>query len=315
MVERSFTALPTMKNPLHYIRQYPQRTKRVLGIDYDQFQQLLEQAQLKHDQRQAEIEAQKIRVNAKGGGRKPLLSVAEEVCLCLFYLRHYPTFEVLGLQFGVSKTEANGTVHYWLKILRVLLPASLLEQVAPYSSDYAIVQEWLTQLQLIVDSLEQARERPSDNEVQRSYFSGKKQQHTFKCQIVTLPRGKDIVDAVAGAKGPTSDISLFREQQSKFAPAQGFDGDKAYVGAENVQTPHKKPRSKELTPQQKVENKEFSSTRRIFVEHVIRLLRIFRITKERFRLHADTYEQVILTVCGLVRLRLGMIVLPVLSES
>lgn len=128
---------------------------------------------------------------------------------------------------------------------------------------------------------------------------------------MTLPEGKDIVDATAGAKGPTSDISVFRERQSKFAPGQGFDGDKAYVGADNVQTPHKKPRGKELTPQQKAQNKEFSSTRRIFVEHMIRLVRIFRIAKERFRLHPDTYEQVLLTVCGLVRLRLGMIVLPI----
>jgi hypothetical protein len=315
MVEQSFTALPTMKNPLDYIRKYPQRTKRLLGIDYPQFLQLLEQAQLKQTEQQAEIELQKIRVNAKGGGRKPLLSIEEEVCMCLFYLRHYPTFEVLGLQFGVSKTEANDTVHYWLRILRVLLPASLLEQVEAHNSDYALVQEWLSELRLIVDSLEQARERPGDNEEQRSYFSGKKQQHTFKSQIVTLPLGKDIVDVSAGAKGPTSDINLFRERQSRFAPRQGFDGDKAYVGAQNVQTPHKKPRGKELTEQQKEENKEFSSTRRIFVEHVIRLLRIFRIARERFRLHPDTYEQVILTVCGLVRLRLGMIVLPVLSKS
>jgi len=43
------------------------------------------------------------------------------------------------------------------------------------------------------------------------------------------------------------------------------------------QTPHKKPRGKELSPQQKAQNKEFSSTRRIFVEHTIRLVRIFRI--------------------------------------
>ncbi|MBD2018521.1 IS5/IS1182 family transposase, partial [Microcoleus sp. FACHB-53] len=48
-----------------------------------------------------------------------------------------------------------------------------------------------------------------------------------------------------------------------------------------------------------------------FVEHVIRLLKIFRIARERFRLHPDTYEQVILTVCGLVRRRIGTVVLPV----
>jgi hypothetical protein len=64
----------------------------LLGIDYPQFLQLLEQAQLKHGEQQAERERQKIRINAKGGGRKPLLSVEEEVCLCMFYLRHYPTF-------------------------------------------------------------------------------------------------------------------------------------------------------------------------------------------------------------------------------
>jgi hypothetical protein len=52
-----------MKNPLHYIHKYPQRTKRVLGIDYNQFLQLLEQAEMKHNERQAEVERQKIRVN------------------------------------------------------------------------------------------------------------------------------------------------------------------------------------------------------------------------------------------------------------
>ncbi len=49
-----------------------------------------------------------------------------------------PTFEVLGLHFGVSKTQANDTFHYWIKILRTK-PASLLEQVDTNdSSDYAI---------------------------------------------------------------------------------------------------------------------------------------------------------------------------------
>ncbi len=130
-----------------------------------------------------------------------------------------------------------------------------------------------------------------------------------------MPGGKALVDAGAGEQGPTRDIALFRQQQSHFAPGQGFDGDKAEVGAQHVQTPHNQPRGQALTPEQQAQNKEFSSTRRSLVEQVIRLLRSFRIAKERFRRHPDTYEQVFLTVCGLVRLRLGMIVLPVFSES
>jgi hypothetical protein len=313
MVEQCFVILPKMKNILHYIKEYPNRTKQVLGIDHAQFSDLLMQAELRHNQLQAEIESQKNRVNVKGGGRRPILSIPEQICLCLFYLRHHPTFEVLGIQFGISKTEANDTMHYWLNIFRALLPASLLDEIELSGSEHSEIQDYLEQFELIVDSLEQARERPGDNDEQKKYFSNKKKQHTFKSQIITLPKGQDIVDVAAGKREPTSDINIFREQESKFSCEQEFVGDKAYVGANNMKTPHKKPRGGELTKEQKEENKKLSSTRRIFVEHVIRLLRIFRVTQERFRLKPSTYEQIIFVACGLVRLRLGMIDLSVLT--
>jgi len=297
-----------MKNPLHYIWEYPHRSKQLLGISYEQFLQLLAQAAERQQQRQTEMEQTKVRLNAKGGGRKPKLSLAEEVSLCLFYLRQLPTFEVLGLHFGVSKTEANDTFHYWLKILWEILPASLLEQVERQTSDYEVVQELLTQFELLVDSTEQPRERPVDNQEQQAYYSGKKKNHTFKNQLISLPKAADIVDVMVGEKGPTSDISLFRRQQPKFPATQGFGGDKAYVGAERMSTPHKKPRNGELTEKQQAENKLISSNR-IFIEHLIRLLKIFRVAKERFRLNPGTYAQVISTVCGLVRLRIGTLIL------
>lgn len=118
-----------MKNPLHYIQKYPHRTKQILGITNEQFQDLLSIAEIHHYHVQTEIEDNKVRLNQKGGGRKPKLEISEEICLCLFYLRQMPTFEILGLHFGISKTEANDTFHYWLKIFREVLPASLLEQV------------------------------------------------------------------------------------------------------------------------------------------------------------------------------------------
>ncbi|PSB47287.1 IS5/IS1182 family transposase [Cyanosarcina cf. burmensis CCALA 770] len=298
-----------MKNPLHYIHKYPHRSKQILGIDGQQFLKLVQQAELKHKEQQALREKTKIRVNLPGGGRKPKLTIPEQVCLCLFYLRQMPTFEILGMHFNVSKTEANETFHYWLKILREVLPASLLEQVENQESDYAIVQEILTEFKLIVDSYEQPRERPTDNKEQPEYFSGKKKRHTLKSQVISLPLAKDIVDVLVGEKGRISDIALFRNQMAKFAPAQSFQGDKAYIGGKNISTPHKKPRNRELTTAQKTENKLFSG-KRIFVEHLIRLIKIFRIASERFRLHSQVYEPIILTVCGLVRLRIGSLILP-----
>jgi hypothetical protein len=293
---------------LDYIQKYPLRAKQILGISYEQFQSLLKAAAEKHLKMKKENEKQKVRINSPGGGRKELLSTSEQICLCLFYLRQIPTFEILGMLFSVSKSEANATFHYWRKILREILPCSLLEQVGNQEGDLIIVQEILTSFKLLVDSVEQPIDRPSDNEEQKKFFSGKKKQHTLKNQVVGLPEAKDIVDIEVGFPGPTADINLFRQQQTKFDEGQEFEGDKGYQGGNNITTPHKKKRNQKLSDQQKEENKVLSS-KRIFVEHLIRMIKIFQIASQRFRLNSDVYKEIILIVCGLVRLRIGALVL------
>jgi DDE superfamily endonuclease len=101
---------------------------------------------------------------------------------------------------------------------------------------------------------------------------------------------------------------LFREIQPKFDSKQQFRGDKAFIGGENIITPHKKPKGQKLTENQKQENKEFSS-QRVFVEHIIRLVKIFRICEQRFRLRSQNYDQIIRIVCGLIRLRIEVLIL------
>lgn len=120
--------------------------------------------------------------------------------------------------------------------------------------------------------------------------------------------GDEIVDVKIGEYGPKSDINIFREVQIKFNPTQHFKGDKAFIGGENISTPHKKPKNAELTQQQNEENKVFSS-KRIFVEHLIRLIKIFRIGEQRFRLRFNHYNRVMSVVCGLIRLRIGTLIL------
>lgn len=312
MVESKVDLLPPrneMISTLDYIQKYPLRGKQLLGISYDQFTDLVNCAKKCHEEEQLKKEQNKIRIHRGGGGRKELLSIPEQVCLCLFYLRQIPTFEVLGMLFSVSKTVAHETFHYWRKILRKILPSSLLESVENQQEDLMIVQEILTSFKLLVDSVEQPIDRPSDNEEQKKFFSGKKKQHTVKNQIVSLPKGKDIVDIKVGVPGPTADINLFREQLDKFDEQQEFEGDKAYQGGKNITTPHKIKRKQKLTESEEKENKVLSS-KRIFVEHLIRVVKIFQIASQRFRLKKNVYNEIVLTVCGLVRLRIGTLVLP-----
>ncbi|MGK7921017.1 MAG: transposase family protein [Trichodesmium sp.] len=297
-----------MTQILEYLNNHPKEVKRVIGITDKQLKKLMENAQIIAKNKKMEMgEREKLLIKA-GGGRKKILKVEEEIILTLYYLHHIPTFQILGINFGVSESTANNIFHYWINILQELLPGSLLEQFQEKEDEYLWIQEILTEQELIVDSTEQSIYRPYDDDKQKKYYSGKKKNHTLKNQIITTERGTEIVDVIVGKRGPESDINLLIQQQKKFDKEQKFQGDKGYQGAERTKIPKKKPRKQELPPEIKEENKK-KSQKRIFVEHVIRLIKIFGVARERFRLKDSNYQKVILTICGLVRLRIGAFIL------
>ena len=63
-----------------------------------------------------------------------------------------------------------------------------------------------------------------------------------------------------------------------------------------------------MSEEVKKENQK-KAQKRIFVEHVIRLIKIFKVARERLRLKESNYEKVILKICGLVKLRRGGLIL------
>ena len=150
----------------------------------------MQQASLRESQERQRIEQTKTRDNAPGGGRKPILSSESEIGLCLFYLRHLPTVEILWLQFGISKTSANDIFHYWLKILRELLPASLLEPVKNQVSKCEVVQELLIEFELLVDSTEQSGERPGEYKEQKKIFQARRRNIPLKTSLLFFLKRK-----------------------------------------------------------------------------------------------------------------------------
>jgi hypothetical protein len=265
-----------------YIEKHPSETQRVLGIDYDQLMELIINAENLYDRQKQHQESQKTRIIKPGSGRPPKLTIADQILLTLVYLHHLPTFQILGVQFGIGESTANYIFHRWVKILRELLPASFLEQVKKNDSDLELVLEILTKFELIVDSYEHPIERPTDDREQKNNYSGKQKRHTKKNQVIVMPSGQEIVDVVVGETGATAEIKIWRNQKLSLESSQRFQGDKAYVGEPLINTPHKKPRERHLTPAQKRENKS-KAQKIIFVEHLIRLLKIFRVASERFR--------------------------------
>ena len=87
-------------------------------------------------------------------------------------------------------------------------------------------------------------------------------------------------------KGTEHDFQLFKS--SKVRPLESIEilADKGYQGIKKIHslsfTPKKKPKKKSLTLKEKEYNQELAK-QRIYIEHVIRCLKIFRILAQPYR--------------------------------
>ena len=86
--------------------------------------------------------------------------------------------------------------------------------------------------------------------------------------------------------GKTHDFALFKNSRLALASHLELLADTGYQGVDklhsNSHTPHKKSKHRPLTPQQKQQNQTLAS-RRIRVEHALRILKRFRILNSTYR--------------------------------
>jgi len=61
-----------MSSILEHINKNPQETQRLIGLEYDELQRLIQNAEKLHQEKQALLESQKIRIISGGGGLKIL---------------------------------------------------------------------------------------------------------------------------------------------------------------------------------------------------------------------------------------------------
>ena len=89
-----------MTNPYQDIQRHLERTKLLLGMDFEQFEQLVRVARHTDEQHKAAVKHQKTVSTSLEEGTLPTLSMPEQICICLLYLRQMPIFELLGVLFN-----------------------------------------------------------------------------------------------------------------------------------------------------------------------------------------------------------------------
>ena len=159
---------------------------------------------------------------------------------------------------------------------------------------------------IFIDGTERPIQRPKDKEKQKKNYSGKKKAHTRKNILIT-DKNRRIGYLSPPEEGKKHDYGMFKDLfPPEIFPKDltlwldlGFTGvEKDYPEA-SVMMPKKKPRGKELTDGEKMQNKVISGIR-VLVEHAISGIKRLRITTDKFRNKKDTFnDKAMLISCGL----------------
>jgi hypothetical protein len=255
----------------------------------------------------------------KSGPKGVLDTPEKRLFFVLYYLKTYPTFDVLGFQFDLSAGHAHDDVAAYLPVLQRtlgtlnVLPKRAIESVEEFRQ---LVDQYS---KLLIDCTEAPCVRPCDDDEQSERYSGKKKRHTLKSLMVTdAHRQILLLSPLYG--GSVHDYTLMKET---FDPAQPYFADDievkldlGFLGAQkdygsSMLLPHKKPRKSEnnptpaLTEQQKEENYRHAKER-IIVEHAIGGMKAFYCLTHRIRNQSIAFiDQLFAVSAGLWNLKIA----------
>jgi hypothetical protein len=280
------------------------------GLTIEAFQKLLpafEQAYLVSLEEQ-DTKRKTLRQRQPGGGRHARLhNNADKLVFILFYYKFYPTQIVQGFFFGVSQPQANEWIHRLTPVLNMALGYEK-QLPARKATDAEAILAACPGLEFIIDGSERQIARPKDKERQKSFYSGKKRRHTIKNTFISNKRTKKIKVLGKTVPGKKHDKKLADEEDWRFPSGSHVWKDTGYQGYEPDNTithqPKKKPRSGELTAEEKEKNKAISKDR-IGVEHSIGGAKVYRIVRDIFRNRKTDFEDSVMEIaCGLHNLRI-----------
>jgi hypothetical protein len=253
------------------------------------------------------------RRRAPGAGGRYALDLRHRLLLALVWLKVYPTYEVLGLLFGLDKGNAQRNARDILGVLELLddFPFDPDPGGRPRRSSLAAVMGAFPQVRLVLDSKEQRVYRPGGpHERQKPYYSGKKKAHTLKTQLGVAPDG--VIESVSPpVPGSVNDVRLARETcvLDGLTEGEAVLADKGYEGADKgyeaggLILPKKDRKKNPCTEQDKARNRLISRYR-VVVEHAIAQLNRFTVLRQVYRGQRLRYGQVVRAVAVLANRRI-----------
>lgn len=279
-------------------RKKPRVFQQLTGMTIEEFDKLKAAFQKAYE----EDEQQRGKPGSRVGRKAVLLRCEDKLFFIVFYLRHYPTQEVLGFWFGISQGQANHWIHRLTPVVKKALGEEK-ELPGRTAEDIKELMQACPELAFILDGTERPIRRPQDGERRRKDYSGKKKRHAKKNIIIAEKATGEVLGLGATQPGSKHDKACVDEENYTFPQGSTLFQDTGFQGyapeGASIEQPTKKPRGKELSPEQKEENRKISS-QRVCVEHSIGGIKVFHIVSTIFRNIKEGFNDLVMeTVCGL----------------
>jgi hypothetical protein len=245
------------------------------------------------------------RQRAAGAGPKGVLpDPRHKLFFILFYLKAYPTQDVMGYLFGLSQPQVCARVGQLLPLLQTLMQAELPvrhgRELAQVLQDLPEVKE------VLIDGTERPIARPQHKGRRDRHYSGRRKRTTVKNVVVTACRRVVLLTPTAPGrrhdKAEADRAKVRLKAEVRVLGDSGFQGYKA--GAAPVWTPRKKPRGRALHYQDRRANRKLARVR-VPVEHALAGVKRLGILRQTLRAkRRTTVDEAMLIGCALHNYRL-----------
>src|SRR5215207_538664 len=174
VVHRDSVMEATMMLRLSRLRSVPAIFRNLTGITLAVFDQLLVDLRPAFAADRRRRRDRPDRQRALGGGDDFDLDPDDQFLLTLFWLRHYPTQEVLGYLFGVSDSTAKRAVDRCLPLLEAAGQDTMRmpDPGRGRRKDLSRLLKDTPDVAIVIDTFEQGVQRPKKR--QKRFYSGKK---------------------------------------------------------------------------------------------------------------------------------------------
>jgi hypothetical protein len=250
------------------------------------------------------------RQRAVGGGKKGHLKTTEDkLFFILFYMKTYPTFDVLAFFSNKGRGRSCEAVHLYLAILektlgkKIRLPERKITSVEEFLEKFPEVKD------VFVDGTERRMQHPKKPKRNKRQYSGKKKGHTRK-NIILADERKRILLVSPTKPGRRHDKNCVdRILLTEHIPAcVALWGDSGFQGIhhkhQNTIVSKRGRKDRPLTEEEKQENHIISSFR-VVVEHAIGGMKRYRVMTDTLRNKIGMFDDRIAVVtAGLWNYRL-----------